>query len=245
MNIKENLKYFKSQDFIFDPIKHKYYLDGEEFISVTRYIQKFHNSFDKEYWANIKAKKRGITKLEILKEWQESNDLANSIGTKTHEWIEDYLGQKWRKLPDDLEIINRINKFNVFYSQKLSKLEPVAQEIRVFSKKWKIAGMIDSIFTYKDKILILDWKTNKNFTTEKNTKYNENLLFPFDSFLRTHLSEYSIQLSLYSLILEECGLNVHGSYLVHIGPGDQPAKMYEAIDMKDILRKYLSENSLL
>jgi membrane-associated protease RseP (regulator of RpoE activity) len=39
--------------------------------------------------------------------------------------------------------INRINKFNVIYAKHLHKLEPLKFEVRVFSKKWKIAGMID------------------------------------------------------------------------------------------------------
>jgi hypothetical protein len=39
--------------------------------------------------------------------------------------------------------------------------------------------------------------------------------------------------------LEEWGFEVGGAYLVHIGPGDEPAQMHKVIDMRDKLRRYL------
>ena len=53
------------------------------------------------------------------------------------------------------------------------------------------------------------------------------------------MTEYSIQLSLYALILEEWGFEVGGAYLVHIGPGEEEAQMYKVIDMRDKLKEYL------
>jgi ATP-dependent exoDNAse (exonuclease V) beta subunit len=236
----EKLEEFNDSDFIFDPVKHRYTYLGEEFISVTRFIQQFHKPFEQEYWSQRKADEAGVPQEWILNEWKKLNDYANEVGTETHNWIEDYFNKNWKSLPTNLDVINRINKFNIIYAKQLHKLEPLKFEVRVFSKKWKIAGMIDSLFIYRGKIYILDWKTNKNFTTDESLKYKEKLLAPFSDFFKSHLSEYSIQLSLYSLILEEYGFEIGGAYLVHIGPDDEPANLYKVIDMRDNLKMFLN-----
>lgn len=230
---------FNDPNFIFDPECHKYTYNGEQFISVTQFIGKFHKPFDADYWSERKAQETGRSKEEILSEWKELNDYANDIGTQTHNWIEDYFNGIWKPLPTNLDVINRINKFNIIYAKHLHKLEPLKFEMRIFSKKWKIAGMIDALFLYGGNLFILDYKTNKIFTTDENIKFREKLLTPFENFNKTHLNEYSIQLSLYSLILREWGFNVSGCYLVHIGPDEQEPKIYKALDMTEVLYKYL------
>ena len=238
-SILNELECFNDSEFKFDPIKHRYTYLGDEFVSVTRFIQQFHKPFEKEYWSKRKAEEAGVPQDWIINEWKKINDYANEVGTDTHNWIEDYFNGLWKPLPTNLDVINRINKFNIIYAEQLHKLEPLKFEVRVFSKKWKIAGMIDSLFLYRGKIYILDWKTNKNFTTDDNLKYKEKLLTPFSEYFKSHLSEYSIQLSLYALILEEWGFDIGGAYLVHIGPGDDPAKLYKVIDMRENLRVFL------
>ena len=101
--------------------------------------------------------------------------------------------------------------------------------------------MIDALFVYRGKIYIIDYKTNKEFTTDDNLKYKEPLLPPFQDFYKTHLSEYSIQISMYALILREWGFDVAGGYLIHIGPGDEDAVMHKCIDFTGILKDYLDE----
>jgi ATP-dependent exoDNAse (exonuclease V) beta subunit len=240
--ILKDLDKFDDPNFIFDPVKHKYTYNGEEFISVTKFIQRFHKPFESDYWSKKKADEAGVPQDWILNEWKKLNDYANDVGTQTHNWIEDYFNGIWKPLPDNLDVINRINKFNIIFAKQLHKLEPLKFELRVFSKKWKIAGMIDSLFIYKGKIFIIDWKTNKDFTTDDHKKGKwEKLLYPFDEHWKNHLSEYSIQLSLYALILEEWGFEIGGAYLVHIGPGDEEAKMYKVKDMRENLKLYLNK----
>jgi len=55
-----------------------------------------------------------------------------------------------------------------------------------------------------------------------------------------HLNEYSIQVSLYALILKECGIDVDCGYLLHIGPDDE-ARIYKCVNMIPFLEKYLEE----
>jgi ATP-dependent exoDNAse (exonuclease V) beta subunit len=238
-SIINKLECFNVPEFKFDPLKHKYTLDGDEFISVTTFIQKFHKPFDSQYWSKKKADDAGVPQEFILNEWKQKNDYANEVGTGIHNWIENFFNKTWQDIPTNLDIIHRINKFNKIYAKSLHKLEPIKFEVRVFSKKWKIAGMIDSLFLHKGKIYIFDWKSNANFSTDETTKFPERLLHPFDDFLKNHLNEYSIQLSLYALILEEYEFEVGGAYLVHIGPDEDDAKMYKVVDMREKLKTFL------
>ncbi len=238
--VLNKLKVFDDENFKFDPVKHKYTLNGESFISVTQLIQKLHKKFDTEYWSNYKSERLGIPQEDLLKEWKQLNDRANEIGSATHNWIENYFNKVYQELPTDIDVIDRINKFNVAYAKYLYKLKPVAFEKRIFSRKRKIAGMIDSLFLYKDNIIIMDWKTNKDFVDDDHHKGRyENLLFPFEEYYKNHYNEYSIQVSLYRLILaEEAGINIKACYLLHIGPNGE-AKMYTARDFTNILRDNL------
>ncbi len=239
-NILQKLDCFNDPEFKFDPKLHKYTYHGEQFISVTKYIQQFHKPFESDYWSKKKAEEAGVPQEWILNEWKKLNDYANDVGTDTHQWIEDYFNKIWKPLPSNQDLIHRINKFNKIFAKHLHKLEPIKFEVRVFSKKWKIAGMIDALFLYKGRIFIIDYKTNKTFTTDENIKFKEKLLEPFDDYYKSHLSEYSIQISLYALILKEWGFDVAGGYLVHIGPDDDEAKMYKCLDMTGILESYLN-----
>lgn len=241
-SLLKELECFKDNDFKFEEKQHKYTYGDDEFISVTTFIQQFHKKFDTNYWSLRKSQEQGVPQEWIINEWQKINDYANEVGSDTHNWIEDYFNKKWNKLPTNLDVINRINKFNVIYAEKLYKLEPLVFELRVFSKKWKIAGMIDSIFIYRGRLVILDWKTNKKFDTEETLKYKEKLFPPFQDYYKSHLTEYSIQVSLYALILKEWGFDVSSGYLVHIGPDEEPAKLYKCTDMTNILENYLNGN---
>lgn len=238
-DIITRLQCFNDSNFKFDPKYHKYTYGGRTYTSVTKFIQNFHKPFEQDYWSNKKAEEAGVPQEWILNEWKEKNDRANFVGHATHEWIENYFKQIPQWLPNDLDITDRINKFNIIYSKSLYKLTPVTFEIRIFSKKYPLAGTIDSIFLYKGKLFIVDWKTNGRFTHDEHErgKY-EKLLNPFTDLWKNHLNEYSIQVSLYSLILEEWGFDIRGAYLVHIGP-DSEAVIHKAIDLKEHLRNYL------
>jgi len=240
--ILEKLKLYNDDEkFKFEPIKHRYTYDGEYFTPVTQFISKFHEKFDEDFWSKSKAEEFDKTQEEILKDWKDLNDRANEIGTATHDWIEKYFKKIYQELPTDIDIINRINKFNVAYSKFLFKLTPVIFEQMVFSKKWKIAGTMDSIFLYNNKIIVLDWKTNGDFKDNDHPKGKyQKLLPPFEDFYKNHLNEYSIQVSLYALILKECGIDVDCGYLLHIGPDDE-ARIYKCVNMIPFLEKYLEE----
>jgi ATP-dependent exoDNAse (exonuclease V) beta subunit len=238
--VLNKLKVFDDQKFIFDPKYHKYTYDGKTFESVTKFIQRFHKPFDQEYWSKRKSEETGQEQTEILEQWKLINERSNFIGTSTHNWIENYFNKIHQDIPNDLEIVERINKFNTIYAKHLYKLEPIKFEQRVFSVDWGLAGTFDALFSWKDKLVILDWKTNKNFTTEN--KYGEKLLEPFSEYDKCHLNEYSIQISLYSLILEKIGLDVKAGYILYIGPEGEP-QLHKCHDFRKKLEEYLENQA--
>lgn len=238
----KKLECFNDSEFKFDHKYHKYSYNGEPFTPVTKFIEQFHKPFEEQYWSKRKSEELGVPQEWILKDWKENNRYANEVGTDTHKWIEQYFNKEWQPLPDNIDVVKRINKFNILYAKQLHKLHPLKFEVRIFSKEWKIAGTIDSLFIYKGKIYLLDWKTNKQYTDDHHEKGTfEKMLHPFEDYYKNHHNEYSIQLSLYALILEEWGFEIGGVYIVHIGPEDEEAQLYPAVDMREKLKQYLNE----
>jgi ATP-dependent exoDNAse (exonuclease V) beta subunit len=174
-----------------------------------------------------------------LEEWKKINDRSNEIGKSTHAWIENFFKGTYQPIPKDFEIIDRLDKFHKIYYEKLTKLVPVKFEQKVFSTKWKLAGTFDALFTYKDQLVIVDWKTNKKFDTT--SEYNKKLLSPFETEDECKLTEYSIQISLYALMLEEIGLEVKMGYILYIGPSGEP-ELHRYIDYRKKLRDYLNSH---
>lgn len=238
--ILEKLKFFDENTlFEFKEKYHKYYYDGKNYESVTTFIKRFKEEFDSDKWSKVTAEKTGQDQDKVLEEWKKLNDRANEIGHATHAWIENFFKGVYQPIPRDFEIIDRLDKFHKIYYEKLTKLVPVKFEQKVFSTKWKLAGTFDALFTYKDQLVIVDWKTNKKFDTT--SPYNKKLLSPFETEDECKLTEYSIQISLYALILEEVGLDVKMGYILYIGPEGDP-ELHRYIDYRDKLRHYLNSH---
>jgi len=245
-------EYFK-----FNKDKHRYTYDGKTFKSVTTYIGKFSPRFNSEYWSNKKADERGVSVDVILKEWEAKKILGLTIGSIVHEWIEDFLNNTNPVLPKiehDIDIFTaveieatihlKIKNWLHLYQQRLHKLIPICQELKVWSLKYKLAGTIDGLFWYKEKLIVGDWKTNKKFTNDTDKIWNF-LLWPFDQSADNTFNKYSLQVSLYRVILEEHGINTGPAFICWIPQEDIPAEFIIAKDYRKILKEYLSDTILL
>lgn len=252
--IEEKLKYFDDPLFIFEPKEHAYTYEGIKFDSVTTFLKVFKEEFQKEYWAERKARERGITAKEILAEWQALGDTANILGTAVHEWIEDFwVSWETEIIPDfpespENEVQKRAEKFLDIYGSKLIHFVPLTSELKLFSKKWKLAGTVDQPLLFWDekqqKVLLVigDWKTNKEFKDDNHKKGRyQKLHRPFNHLYANSHNEYSLQISLYRLILEQMGIETDSGFLCHIGP-EGPAKLYPAKDLRQLLKVYLDHN---
>lgn len=108
-----------------------------------------------------------------------------------------------------------------------------------------ICGTFDMLYYYdgngeKDKAgyVILDYKTNANLYNEYNEKYGKTLLPPFSNMIEEDLSLYTIQLSLYSLMLEDIGIQVLDRKIVWL-KNDGNYEIISVPDVSDILRDTL------
>jgi ATP-dependent exoDNAse (exonuclease V) beta subunit len=244
----EKLEYFKDPNFKFDEDTHTYtYCDAsgkpiQFFQSVTQFISTFKKPFDSDFWANKKAKQLGVHKSVILNEWKNTADIAVKLGSNVHKWIELYYNGENPPLPEHPEENFRVSSFLDLYEKRLNVFKPIGQEIRLFSRKWGIAGTTDALFELTQKYYVGDYKTNKKFTTDADPKgrYSK-LLWPFDDLWDNSLNGYSIQLSMYRLMLEEAGFETHGSFLIWIGPSKP--MLYKSVDLRDRLRIYLEKNT--
>ena len=249
LDFEDKIGIFSDPNFIFTEEDHKYTYEGKKFESVTTFIKCFVEKFDKDYWSKRKASERGVDVEVVLNEWNKKGDVANELGTAVHNWIENFWMENNPEIPEEPgEYRNRCLKFMNIYEKSLKDMVPLKSELKVFSKKWRLAGTIDQPFLFWDakleRVLFLvgDWKTNREFKDDNHPNGRwKKLLRPFKHMYDNHHNQYSIQISLYRLILEEAGINTDGGFLCHIGPDSDP-KLYPAVDFRDILRSYLEQN---
>lgn len=239
----KKLDIFNDPDFLFDPKYHQYTYRGVKYTSVTKFLKNFHQPFDSDFWSKKKSDELGIPQDDILESWRQKNERANFVGSSTHLWIENYFNRVYQELPTDISVIERINKFNKIFATHLYKLTPLKFELRIFSKKYPIAGTIDSLFLFGEKLIIVDYKTNGDFKHDDHPRgtYSK-LLPPFSDFYQNHHNEYSIQISMYSLILKEWGFDVSAGYLLHLGEEGE-AKIWKCHNFVPQLQPYLDDYS--
>lgn len=215
----DKLTVFNTPDFWFDEGPHKYYLRKTELTSVTTYLHHFSKPFDEVYWSKKKARDRDTTPEIILEEWKSIADRACYLGSEVHKWIEDFYNGTIRPLLEmDEEVQERIGMFQIIYEKRLFKLFPIAQELRMFNLDMKLAGTLDALFLGEDgKIYILDYKTNKALKTDKDYSFS-NMLYEFSTEKDNNMNHYSVQTSIYRLMLAKVGVFAAGCFIVYIPP---------------------------
>lgn len=214
-------------------IRHK--SDGDITLpSVTGVVQRFENPVDWDVVRIKKAEREGIDPDVLKRQWTENNLTATSNGSKTHLFGESCL-YFMRNRPDliDHEVAHyQLEKgFLIPYGKKeiaASKLHedilnnynvfPVMAESKVYTGKndtLKLkddyCGTFDILWAYRDKQgviqpLLMDYKTNGTLYNDYNRKNGVMMLPPFEDFVDEALSHYIIQLSMYSMAMEQIGI---------------------------------------
>ena len=188
----------------FDIENHIYSVDEKKnYISVTQLISNFFPRFDKDYWANKESIKTGITKEEIIQEWEKKGRKARKAGTNMHLQIENYYNDiEYEK---DTEIL----KFLEFEKKYIKdKYKPYRTEWQIFDEDSFLAGTVDMVYEKKEgELFIFDWKRSKNIIKKDGTIDNKN---PFENGKKglSHLSstdynKYTLQQNIYKYILEK------------------------------------------
>ncbi len=176
------------------------------------------------------ANKRGITKEEVLKEWEDNKNKACQLGTKVHLFGENYCRDRELKPTNGYE--EAIVKW---YSTKPDYIETTFLELQMFSDALGIAGTSDMVFynTKTGKFKILDYKTNADLF--KNYK-GKKMLKPFNDLLDNPYNKYQLQLSLYQILFEQTGYEIESRALVWIKPNGT----YEVYKTEDYTKQLLN-----
>jgi len=250
MNIVKELSVFNNITFYED--KHKYYIDGKELTSATRFIGKHKPEFDSEYWSKKKADERGISQKEILAEWDYKRDFSCEKGTELHLYAENKLNNKvipfnHARVNDLLGEGNKVHDafkkltvlFDQFYKVSFGKLIPVKSELIVGDAELGICGMVDQIY-YNEKtgkLNIYDWKTNKAI---KDSNRWQKFSKPISHLEVCEMNTYSLQLSLYKYIIEKnTNLEIDDCCIVWFFEDNASFKLYKCHDFTKEIKNML------
>lgn len=220
----------------FEDLNHVYTVYGERgYTSVTTFVHEHFFHFDNEaIIVNILSSKRindptykyyGMTREDILADWEKNRNSAAEAGTKLHYDIECYFNLD-PNVNDSIEY----GYFKKFVDD-FPDLTPYRTEWTVFYEEYRISGSIDMVFENPDgTIQIYDWKRTKGLEYE--AFGNKRARTPCISHIPdTNFWHYSIQLNMYKRILEDkYEKKVTGLYLVCLHPDNVP-KTYERVEV--------------
>lgn len=125
--------------------------------------------------------------------------------------------------PKESAIRSFLNELSSSYHLVLNETKVYSGKNAVASQNLKeqICGTFDMLYWYDGNgnpdhagFVIFDYKTNSNLVNDYNRQHGIKLLPPFDDFYQESLGEYTIQLSLYALMLEDIGLKIIDRKLV-------------------------------
>lgn len=218
--------------------------------------------FDEQRQAARYAERHGGTPDHWIQQWRQNSFRASVLGTKTHAYGESlgYLraGMPERICPsikrqymaeyNFLAPLHPKEEAALKFMQDLPRsMHLVLNEAMVHSGKnpcgeknlkEQLAGTFDMLY-YNDGsdgqpegFVILDYKTNANLANDYNRKWGRVLREPFASMTEEDLSLYTIQLSLYALMLEDIGIPIVSRRIVWLKDGE-----YQVIPVEDLSGK--------
>ena len=176
---------------------------------------------DDEKWCVIAqnyADKHGRTYEDVKAEWDANKEVAASMGTQVHAYMENLWKRKHYQ-PDkavgDYEQVRKNGLDAYTYLQR--RFVPIRNEFIVYKPEWALCGTIDFLCWDRanDCIAILDWKTNKEI--KKDNPYGGRLIGPLNGLPDCNYIHYSAQLSTYKLLVERMtDLRIGELALVHL-----------------------------
>lgn len=227
-------------DIQFDPVTHTYVLDGQVLTSVTRLVSKLKPAFDSNYWAQRKAGERGVTVDTILAEWEAKRQASIERGNKIHTYIEQILSGE--TVCDPFLALNErlpeMNAFDRLWDQIGNIVSVEGCEWIVGDARLGVAGTVDALLLDQRTGLhhVWDWKTGGKFNLDNRF---QRLLAPFDDKDDCELVVYSLQVSLYRVIIERNlpSMVTGDSYIVHLSNDEY--HIHKALDLRERLVKWL------
>ncbi len=243
-------------DIKFDYEEHSYLYKGTKLVSVTTLISRVKPPFEKMKVASSVALRDGKSVQEVLDEWEKSGEEAREKGTIVHSYVEDTINKRPDLILKHVNVrVAEMDAFDKAYTKLSSSLDTnfLMQEITVGDEVYGLAGRVDCLLSVsksmqantKNTIHIFDWKTGKKFETQN---HYAKMLPPFDDLDDCAFNHYSIQTSLYRLMLERnrqviCGIdtrevNFGDSYLLHLKT-DGTYQLHRARDYRSRIDEWL------
>ena len=246
---------------------HSYKIDSElANFSVSGLIKKYEKEFDSQKIARFVAKKEKTTIENVLEKWDFSRDYSCHKGSEFHKFVENFLYRKQISIDRDSinsffesrkkfmsensiseycsDLKNSIKNFINFYNWWKQDHILIKSEFVIGDKKSSVCGTIDNLSYNKktNELVIFDYKTNKEI--KRKNQYGEKLLYNLNHLDNCEYSKYSLQLSLYSTIIENVtSFEVPKSYIVWVSGKDG----YELIECENLKKEsqLLLDNSEL
>jgi ATP-dependent exoDNAse (exonuclease V) beta subunit len=206
----------KQKEIAFYEDTHEYFYKGNKLPSVSSYIEKYSHPFDPEGTITKRvAERNGISPEQQKERWNKIAEEACEIGTKIHLEHEEML----QGIREPNELIKTLFQAGI---------EVIDTEIILFNKV--LAGQCDALVydKYRDKIILIDFKTNKKIPSPEN-KYKKFMKEPYGILPDTSYGHYTLQLSIYRHLLINWGVPVEECKLIHLS-GDE----YTIIDIEPI-----------
>jgi hypothetical protein len=207
---------------------------------VTSVLKWITPQFDAESALAAKSFETGRSKAEIQIEWDAKRDQGLSKGTKVHAYAEMVLNGDALDLFKALnEHMHEMQQFDLAWEKlkQLFKVSVYKQEWTIGDMELGIAGRCDAILQMNgSEYCMFDWKTGK-FMVRKNAR--EMMLPPFDDLPCCEEVKYSMQVSLYRLIIRRnSDINIPRGIILHL-PADSTYHFYKTSDLSDRLEDWL------
>ncbi len=226
----------------FEKESHRYFVDGEEYQSVSSFLSDYTFPFEKNEIAKKVSSREKISQNEVLEKWNIRRDFSTVRGTEFHLYVETFLNSG-RKIEVITPIQKEIKLFHQFWDKSNSlKYEVLTTELMVFSREFKIAGTIDCVVQHKrsKNFFIMDWKTNKSIRTE--SLYSKKMKPPLSHLDECELTKYSLQMGLYAKILSEnTDLSIDNGFIIHFSRELGSHKVYPIADLQEEIKMILKQ----
>jgi len=198
------------------------YEGGQNLASTTKTISSLKGPFNAEAISTRVAARRGVSKSDILAEWEASRQAGLQIHERIAAFLRPLTGPAGPAAsPDPLLASNLTGPHLTAFSQLwfdhlMVNYTPVQVEWIIGDAELGLGGTADALFLNRqsNSLHLFDWKTNKRFT--ESNPYGS-FWSPFEDLDDCHLEEYSLQISLYRLIIERnVEIELSTSYLVSL-----------------------------
>ena len=189
-----------------EPISHTYAdTNGEAYESVSHFIGRFTEPFNGDMIAARcagKGKYMGMTKAQVLQAWEDNKNEAIDHGNRLHDALEMF--EKTTIIDPKNEDLRPFIMAIMKYYEGYYRSYP---ETLFYSEKYKLSGTADKPMartsSKKSIIDIDDYKTNLSKGIEYESPYGKFMLGPLSHLEDCNYNKYSLQLSIYSYLLEQ------------------------------------------